>query len=141
MNIAKIDGRVITTPKTSYMLKKGGIYVCKLFLESSQNSDEQPDRFPIIAFGELADYIGEKIKKDEHIRVKGFLKNFEYYDSNYTKHCTQVLVARKIEMEKEEKKSGFDTPLGEELCCNEMIKNKYPLMDMESYELLEHVVL
>lgn len=132
MNITKADGKIKTTPKISFMPDNGMLYVCKFFIESLQeeNDNSKGDTFAVLAFGDIAKKISREYKKGDAIKVKGFFKNFDYYDCNYTRHCTQVLVARQI------CDSQDSSGVREEECCYKMKEKGYPLMDMYEAELM-----
>lgn len=136
MNSTEADGTIIMTPKISFMPDNDMLYVCKFFIESLQEDNScnnKGDTFAVVAFGDIAEKISNNYRKGDQIKVKGFFKNFEYYDVNYTKHCTQVLVVKSIG------DSPDSSGVIEEKCCHKMNEKGYPLMDMYAFEMMENI--
>jgi single-strand DNA-binding protein len=103
MNILILTGRLTRDPEVR---NSANTEIAKftLAVDGFENGEKTADFFDCVAFGNLAKFAEEYLKKGTLVNVCGRLKNNNYTDRNGNKQYTTQVVLSKIEFGEAKKK-------------------------------------
>lgn len=103
MNIIILTGRLTRDPEVRYG-KETEVAHFTLAVDDFANGEKTADFFDCVAFGNLAKFADDYLKKGVLVNVCGRLKNNNYTDKNGNKQYGTQVVLSKIEFGEAKKK-------------------------------------
>lgn len=103
MNIIVLTGRLTRDPEVRYG-KETDVAHFTLAVDDFEKGEKTADFFDCVAFGNLAKFADEYLKKGSLVNVCGRLKNNNYTDRDGNKRYSTQVILSKIEFGEAKKK-------------------------------------